>query len=152
MNTILRSMLSVAMLSVMAGAYADSPDNIENYFLGYLQGETSPYISGNIVKSRDVKAVSDQVWKSWVDANKAFDEQKLSPLAALSAETASAWNLPADLEPNAVMNYYWGFKGDSISSAGIPLFIYMHGSGPRQQEWETGLKLAVRFDDSPSAR
>ncbi|WP_286085277.1 hypothetical protein [Duncaniella freteri] len=151
MNTILRSILSVAMLSVIAGAYADSPDNIEKYFLGYLQGETSPYMSGNIVKSRDVKAVSDQVWKSWVDANKAFDEQKLSPLAALSAETASAWNLPADLEPNAVMNYYWGFKGDSISSAGIPLFIYMHGSGPRQQEWETGLKLAVRFDDSPSA-
>lgn len=31
-----------------------------------------------------------------------------------------------------------------------PLFLYLHGSGPKAQEWATGLKLCQRFDDAPS--
>lgn len=34
---------------------------------------------------------------------------------------------------------------------GYPLFIYLHGSGPKQQEWQTGLALAQSFKDAPSA-
>ena len=52
------------------------------------------------------------------------------------------------------MPYYYGKKvaaGETVPADGLPLFVYMHGSGPKAQEWTTGLKLAQMFDDSPSA-
>ena len=151
MNITLRSILSLSMLSVVAGAQAGCPDNVEEYFRSYLNGDTAPYVAAGSLKQRDVKAVSDNVWQSWIAANRAFDEEKLSKLSPLSEGTAAAWAIPPSLEPDAVMNYYWGAKGDSVPAGGYPLFIYMHGSGPRSQEWATGLVLASRFDDAPSA-
>ena len=38
-------------------------------------------------------------------------------------------------------------KGDAEQ---YPLFLYLHGSGPRDQEFQTGLLLAKRFADAPS--
>lgn len=49
------------------------------------------------------------------------------------------------------MPFYWGYKSDSIPASGLrPMFLYLHGSGPKDHEWSTGLKLATRFDDAPS--
>lgn len=58
-------------------------------------------------------------------------------------------DIPADLEPNAVMDFYYGVKGEEPED-GYPVFLYLHGSGPRDQEWASGLKLGLRFDDAPS--
>ena len=55
------------------------------------------------------------------------------------------------LEPDAEMAFYYGYKGDSIPANGYPLYIYLHGSGPRDAEWKTGIALAETFDDAPSA-
>jgi len=49
------------------------------------------------------------------------------------------------------MAFYYGYKGDSIPANGYPLYIYLHGSGPRDAEWKTGIALAETFDDAPSA-
>ncbi|MDE7387752.1 MAG: hypothetical protein K2M97_00710, partial [Muribaculaceae bacterium] len=59
-----------------------------------------------------------------------------------------SWAIPDSLEPAAAMDFFYVAKGDT---AQYPLFIYLHGSGPRDVEWATGLKLAARFDDAPSA-
>lgn len=51
------------------------------------------------------------------------------------------------------MNFYWGWKKTAESTSTeqrLPLFLYLHGSGPKAQEWATGLKICSRFDDAPS--
>ena len=70
-------------------------------------------------------------------------------LDSLSKGRSCSVVLPAELEPDATMNFYLGVKGEKPDK-GYPVIIYLHGSGPREAEWTTGLKLALRFDDSPS--
>src|SRR3712207_9049605 len=53
------------------------------------------------------------------------------------------------LEPDAVMPYYWGTKGEKPEK-GYPLYLYMHGSGGKESEWATGLSICQRFADAPS--
>lgn len=68
---------------------------------------------------------------------------------SLSKANVVTWNIPSELEPNAKMNFYLGVKGDKPEN-GYPVFLYLHGSGPRANEWATGLKLAKYFNDGPS--
>ena len=68
---------------------------------------------------------------------------------SLSKANVTTWTLPDSLEPNAKMNFYLGVKGD-MPKEGYPVFLYLHGSGPRANEWATGLKLAKYFNDGPS--
>lgn len=68
---------------------------------------------------------------------------------SLSRANITTWALPDSLEPNARMNFYLGAKGEKPKD-GYPVFIYLHGSGPRENEWATGLRLARRFQDGPS--
>lgn len=68
---------------------------------------------------------------------------------SLSKANVITWTLPDSLEPNAKMNFYLGVKGD-MPKDGYPVFLYMHGSGPREHEWANGLRLAKMFQDGPS--
>ena len=68
---------------------------------------------------------------------------------SLSKANVVTWSLPESLEPNACMNFYLGVKGEKPEN-GYPVFLYLHGSGPRDREWETGLHLAKNFQDGPS--
>ena len=68
---------------------------------------------------------------------------------SLSKANVTTWTLPDSLEPNAKMNFYLGVKGD-MPKDGYPVFLYLHGSGPREHEWSNGLRLAKMFQDGPS--
>lgn len=68
---------------------------------------------------------------------------------SLSKANVITWTLPDSLEPNAKMNFYLGVKGDKPKD-GYPVFLYLHGSGPREHEWANGLRLAKMFQDGPS--
>lgn len=68
---------------------------------------------------------------------------------SLSKANVTTWTLPDSLEPNAKMNFYLGVKGD-MPKDGYPVFLYLHGSGPREHEWANGLRLAKIFQDGPS--
>ena len=68
---------------------------------------------------------------------------------SLSKANVTTWTLPDSLEPNAKMNFYLGVKGD-MPKDGYPVFLYLHGSGPREHEWANGLRLANMFQDGPS--
>ena len=101
-----------------------------------------------VIKGKDLASCQSIVWKAWCEANEETQEEKLIPMKDLKERNHEKWNLPTSLEPNAVMPYYYGMKGESKSK--LPFFIYLHGSGPKDQEWSTGLKLANIFQDSPS--
>lgn len=123
-----------------------------SYFSSCLEGEKAAYARSKSFNLSDLEAYRAIVWRNWKEANRRFDEEKLIELDTLSETEMQPgyWNIPSSLEPEAVMPYYWGRKGDEKPSQGYPFFLYLHGSGPKEQEWATGLKLGMRFDDAPS--
>lgn len=102
------------------------------------------------LKPGDVPEVRAQVWAAWRQANKRFAERKLPPAEPLSDKARGWLVLPDSLEPDARMDFFWGQKGADSTAGQLPVFLYLHGSGPRDAEWATGLKLAQMFDDAPS--
>lgn len=107
------------------------------------------------LKAKDIDRMSSLIWSAWCKANihlASTGHDGLPPLCPLAGSTASVWTLPSSLEPEATLSFYWGWKGaeaDTVRNA-LPLFLYLHGSGPRDREWATGKQLATQFDDAPS--
>ena len=100
------------------------------------------------LKDKDIASSEKMVWAAWCEANRELQEEKLIKPQSLQNGGQGSWNLPQALEPNAVMPYYYGAKGQANGQ--LPLFLYLHGSGPKKQEWQTGLMLGNSFEDGPS--
>ena len=125
------------------------PSDLSDFFLSRLQGDSSICAKTSKLKWGEVAAARTQVWQAWSDANQTFDEDKLPTLRPLTNIDTLQWALPETMEPNAILQYYYGTKGDRPDD-GWPLFWYIHGSGPKTHEWSTGYILCSRFEDSPS--
>lgn len=141
--------------SVQGNANDKKTENGKNaitaYFSEYLSGKTGRYQANRPIKLSDIGRQQTEVWEAWKKANALFVEEKLIELSPLDPAHSGQWALPAGLEPNATMPYYWGSKGTSRPENGYPLFLYMHGSGDKQAEWQTGIKICQGFKDAPSA-
>lgn len=122
---------------------------IVDFFKEYLSGKESPYQTKSSIRIADIKQEQALVWEAWRQANNDFEEEKLIELTKLGEKKLGRWALPAELEADAVMPYYYGLKGEK-PDVGFPLFVYLHGSGPKDHEWETGFRLAEGFNDAPS--
>lgn len=131
--------------------YAKTKGKATVFFADYLAGKEKSYDDKTSVPLSDIKKNQDIVWEAWKDANNNFTEQKLIDLEQLEHGKSGSWKLPANLEPNATMPYYWGSKGESMPEGGYPLYLYTHGSGDKNGEWATGLHICKTFDDAPSA-
>lgn len=101
------------------------------------------------IKLAQLDKAREAVWKEWCEKLAKEDTLPAFSTEALEKQNTMRWELPAELEPKAVMPFYSGTKGEKPEK-GFPVFIYMHGSGPKDAEWTTGLKLAQVFDDAPS--
>lgn len=119
----------------------------KNYFENALSG-TDAKVPDKRFSFKDLQTYRQAVWTAWREANLGLDEERLPDLRPLSGEYSSAWHIPERLEPDANMPFYYGTKGEKPEE-GYPLFVYLHGSGPKDAEWATGLKLCGRFDDAP---
>ena len=137
--------IALTILSLTAYGQAD----IKSYFDYTLQGDRSPYTESQRLRWSDVEAHRAHVWQAWCEANHGFEEDKLPSLRPLTNADTLLWPLPETLEPNAVMPYYYGTKGD-MPAEGWPLYLYIHGSDPKTHEWSAGYSLCSRFDDAPS--
>ena len=124
-------------------------ENIRQHFYSHLQGEHSSYSENHKLKWNEVNAYRAKVWHAWCEANLTFEEDKLPSLQPLSPTNAQLWILPEELEPDAMMPYFYGTKGEKPAE-GWPLYIYLHGSGYKENEWRTGYILCSRFADAPS--
>lgn len=116
-------------------------------FLLFLLAAFTLTAAAQSLKPKQVADARQRIWQSW--------QQRLSQQARLNLPDQEltdgwhfTWTLPADLEPNADWNYYWGHKGEAAGQP-MPLFVYLHGSGPRDMEWKTGYRLAQMFADAP---
>ena len=138
---------SITCIALSLAAYGQT--DIKSYFEANLQGDKAPYTESQHLQWKEVKAHRDQVRQAWCEANHAFEEDKLPPLHPLTDADTLLWPRPQELEPNAVMPYYYGTKGDQPAE-GWPLYLYIHGSGAKADEWRVGHILCSRFDDAPS--
>ena len=121
----------------------------EKHFAAHLQGEEVPYAQHHKLRRGKVEEARTAVWQAWCRANHNFEEDKLPALRPLTNADTLLWQLPQELEPDALMPYYYGTKGDKPEK-GWPLYLYIHGSGPKTHEWSAGYSLCSRFNDAPS--
>lgn len=98
--------------------------------------------------ARHIARQRQQVWTAWCQ-EMAADTLSLPDLHPLAERDTFVWHLPDSLEKAADMAFYYGTKGDE-PEGGYPLILYLHGSGPRDYEWEAGWRLGCRFADSAS--
>ena len=103
-------------------------------------------VAAHSLKPKQVADARQRIWTEWQQRYDRSSRLNL-PYQALTNAWHFTWQLPAELEPNAEWNYYWGRKGQAEGA--MPLYIYLHGSGPRDMEWQTGYRLAQWFDDAP---
>lgn len=97
----------------------------------------------------EASAVVARLWQSHCTATQAVD-YSLPALLPLSEADSVSWHIPDSLEPDAQLTFIFGTKGEKPAS-GWPLYIYLHGSGPKDHEWANGKKFASTWPDSPSA-
>ncbi|MEG2556587.1 MAG: hypothetical protein RSA53_10925 [Odoribacter sp.] len=120
------------------------------FFADYLAGKEKTFNDNTPLAPADIKQEQKSVWEAWKEANNHFAEQKFIDLEKLENGKSGNWELPANLEPNAIMPYYMGYKGETLPEGGCPFYLYMHGSGDKNGEWATGLSICKKFDDAPS--
>lgn len=88
---------------------------------------------------------AQKIWDEYRTALKA--DSKVLPLpepSTFDAPAESVWHLPENLEPNADMSFVIMAQGERPET-GRPLYIYLHGSGPRDGEWQAGKVLTKRW-------
>ena len=123
---------------------------VSAYFSNVLNGESAAYKGTDKIKPADIEATRNAIWECWRNAVANKEEEKLTaPFATDEPRDTGYWQLPENLEENALMPYYFIKKGEK-PQGGYPLFLYMHGSGEKNREWEAGLRLCSSYDDAPS--
>lgn len=145
------------MLLVAAGtAFAQADKNVQkneaaikSYFAGSLAEKRGTFEQDAPIALDAIEQTRAAVWNVWKNSVEEFNEEKLIPLGQLEDRKSGKWKLPANLEPNATMPYYWGINTLEKVEGKLPLFLYMHGSGDKNQEWETGIGFALRRFYSP---
>lgn len=139
-----------AFLALAPDALAQEVNEaLKTFFTNRLTGGEETYADNVPVELAEIEAQQAAVWQAWVAANDELDEEKLIPLELLAKKKSGSWTLPSELEPDAVMNYYFGKKGVR-SDNGFPLFVYLHGSGVPSSEWANGYRFGTTFKDGPS--
>lgn len=133
-----------------AGAPAAGGDGLQAYFAAVLSEAAAPQVPERSLRPSRIERERKQVWQAWQAAVRAAGKMTLPPLLPLDSAQTGRWPLPQELEPSAVMPFYYGKKGGERPEKGYPFFLYLHGSGPKEAEWATGLALCRRFDDAPS--
>ena len=165
-NFIVTVGLTLTLSAITNNVYAQGSniqEKVKNYFLqtlkkkqneeqkskdAFQRNKTYTTDIQQLIKNKDIAQNQKMVWDAWCEANRELNEQKLAKPEDLQKGVKASWNLPEALEKNAVMPYYYGVKGNAAGK--LPLFLYLHGSGPKEQEWATGLILGNRFQDGPS--
>lgn len=122
---------------------------VEACFRKRITAGTLSGVSSCPLAQRKIAAARTEMWKTWQHTLREASPLPLPPLRTLGEASRGSWQLPDSLEPSATMAFFYGTKG-LRPAAGYPFFLYLHGSGPRETEWTTGLRLCSSFADAPS--
>lgn len=122
---------------------------ITEYFAAVLRGDSLATINSKNVKLSKIDDTRAAVWTCWRTAVEALQEEKLPAAVVSGLKDTLYWTMQSHPEPGTRMPFHYIRKGDKPAD-GYPLFLYMHGSGSKKQEWEIGYTICSAFDDAPS--
>lgn len=142
--------IALCIVTTAMSAQVDS-NSVANYFKSTLNGQTAKFQSNSTIAIKDIANVRSQIWSEWKKAVKQHPEEKLIALDELKERKSGKWTLPSELEPNANMPYYWGVNDAIEEDVKYPMFLYMHGSGNKHNEWENGIKFSLEYFHKPAA-
>lgn len=155
-NSILQQLLILLALvftaSPLQATTTDDETALTQYFYHHLLGMEPSLPELSAIDWADVSSTQEMVWRAWRQANAQMVEDGLPDLAPLTNEDYERWILPEELEPSAIMNFHFGYKGEAAQrpESGYPMYIFLHGSGDKDEEYEMAYNLCQKFDDAPS--
>ena len=115
-----------------------SHSNIENELVP-IQGNTK-------LKVSKVHQSKQKVWNIWKSVNNEIEQLPEFTQATNPEPPLHHWQL-IDEDP---MPFYLLRKGDEEGTMKKPLFLNLHGSGPKEREFSAALRLSKAYEDSPS--
>lgn len=144
--------LLAAALCAQEGEFRpDKTDRQAEVFLsGRLTGRGETDVPKRRLRGSEVEQWRKRVWRSWQRVCRNYEGEMLVAPEPLDSMRKYVWHLPDTLEPSADMPFYWGTKGAAHPVGGWPLYLYIHGSGPKEHEWAAGISLSRMFADAPS--
>lgn len=146
----LRHLFAFVLSVTLIQTHGQNNTSAKDYFYQTLMKGEVGQAQSQRISVKQITAKRHELWQAWQATNRQYNQITLPHLMSLATCNPSSWQIPDSLEPNATLPFYYGYKGEK-PTMGYPLFIYLHGSGPKQQEWQTGLALAQSFKDAPSA-
>ena len=152
----LQIMLAISSTTALFGQATsqEHPQDMLTYFNNSLNGKECTYEARRAITNEQIAPLRAQVWDTWKAAVIGHKEEKLIPVGWIGDKKTGSWQLPSELEPDAVMPFYFGINCNTPQEiekeTKYPMFLYMHGSGSKHQEWATGLALAQQVFYSPA--
>lgn len=103
---------------------------------------------GKKIKLKNLEKCRKEVWALWKKAN--TDVAALPPPIKASEDPKQTYQTNTwQLHEEDPMPFYYISKGDQPEK-GFPLYINLHGSGPKKGEFEAALRWGLRYKDAPS--
>lgn len=111
-----------------------------------IENELIPFSGNTKLKKQDVAKSKEKVWSIWKSVN--YEIEKLPEFSQSTASETPVhnWTL-IDEDP---MPFYLLRKGDEAGEQQKPLFLNLHGSGPKIHEFRATLNLSKAYVDAPS--
>lgn len=136
-------------------AEPDEPvDATTAYFQSVLKGEEAEMPDDVAMEptADGIKAMCDEIWAAWKQANDLADTEKLPQLMAIDNADYTVISPNGQWRMGNTSSYFvYGSKGKRPDD-GYPLFIHLHGSGEdADADWRATLGWGIWFDDGPSA-
>lgn len=135
--------LFTVTISLLASNYALSQKFDQQMFDLLLRGQHVELPSKSI-KDKNIASKRADVWKKWKKAVVRHYGLQLDE-SLLSSSKEYSWQL-VDEDPLPFVFV----KKDERPTNGYPLFINLHGSGPKSQEWSASKQLSKGYKGGPS--
>jgi len=125
---------------------------IETYFDTRLENVTTedslvPSSIKTKIKATEISALQQEIWTVWHSVN---SRHETLPKPTQAARGLQDYDLHQwELVNENPLPYYYIQKGE-IGNTKLPLFLNLHGSGPKEMELKATLAWSLRYRDSPS--
>ena len=147
------TLLSLGALSIHAqNSILPANGELDVYFSGRIQNLATdstlvPYTIGKKIKQKDAEQYKALLWEAYRS-----QVNRLAPL--VTATKVPSEDIPThswSLIKEDPMPFYYILKGSHEAKQKIlPLFLALHGSGPKDAEFAATLALCQSYKDSPS--
>ncbi len=145
-------LLLAGMVMTAIIAMGQTPETArQNYFKARIANSNEEniavaYKGRKKLKASQVDQAKEEIWTIWKSVNNELEQLPAFTPSTDEEPTLHHWEL-IDEDP---MPFYLLRKEDEAGTQQKPLFINLHGSGPKEREFSAALRLGKAYEDAPS--